>query len=120
MIITCHPHLGQGCGLVTMGSHEEAAAALAALDTKYTWEGMASPMIVKWMDAALQKRRRDHHMAATLLRPDPLVLPMMGLHMSPLPQAQGISAATQQVRPALMGRGHPQLQQAATGGGPCI
>jgi hypothetical protein len=99
-----------------MGSHEEAAAALAALDTKYTWEGMASPILVKWMDTALQKRRRDQHMAATASRPDPLLLPMMGHHMSPLPQVTGISANAQTVKATLMGRGGPHLQQAATGG----
>jgi hypothetical protein len=47
-----------------MESHEGAAAALDALNTKYTWPGMQSPMVVKWMDTALQTRRREHHMAA--------------------------------------------------------
>lgn len=54
----------QGCGLVTMGTHEEAVAAIDALDNKFTWEGMESPMVVKWMDAALQRRRREQHLAA--------------------------------------------------------
>lgn len=54
----------KGCGLVTMGSNDEAAAAIEALDSKYTWDGMDSPMVVKWMDAALQKRRREEHLAA--------------------------------------------------------
>lgn len=54
----------KGCGLVTMGSHEEAAAAIEALDNKHVWPGMDSPMVVKWMDAQLQKRRREEHLAA--------------------------------------------------------
>lgn len=54
----------KGCGLVTMGSNDEAAAAIEALDAKHVWEGMEVPMVVKWMDAALQKRRREEHLAA--------------------------------------------------------
>lgn len=54
----------QGCGLVTMGSHEEAVAAIQGLDSKYTWEGMDSTMVVKWMDVAMQRRRREQHLAA--------------------------------------------------------
>ncbi|WIA44420.1 hypothetical protein OEZ86_007184 [Tetradesmus obliquus] len=54
----------KGCGLVTMGSNDEAAAAIDALDSKHIWDGMEAPMVVKWMDAALQKRRREEHLAA--------------------------------------------------------
>lgn len=54
----------KGCGLVTMGSNDEAAAAIETLDNKHVWEGMEAPMVVKWMDAALQKRRREEHLAA--------------------------------------------------------
>mmetsp|Transcript_31833 Transcript_31833/g.70722 ORF Transcript_31833/g.70722 Transcript_31833/m.70722 type:complete len:496 (-) Transcript_31833:2249-3736(-) len=54
----------KGCGLVTMGTHQEAVAAIDALDNKYIWDGMESPMVVKWMDAALQRRRREQHLAA--------------------------------------------------------
>jgi RNA recognition motif-containing protein len=54
----------KGCGLITMGSNEEAAAAIAALDCKYTWPSMDVPMVVKWMDAALQKKRREEHLMA--------------------------------------------------------
>jgi hypothetical protein len=54
----------KGCGLVTMGSNDEAAAAIDALDNRHVWEGMEAPMVVKWMDAALQKRRREEHLAA--------------------------------------------------------
>lgn len=54
----------KGCGLVTLGTHEEAAAAIDELDSKFTWDGMDSPMVVKWMDAQLQKRRREEHLAA--------------------------------------------------------
>lgn len=54
----------QGCGLVTLGTHEEAVNAIDQLDSKFVWEGMESPMVVKWMDAALQRRRREQHLAA--------------------------------------------------------
>ncbi|KIZ04483.1 CUG-BP- and ETR-3-like factor 4 [Monoraphidium neglectum] len=54
----------KGCGLVTMGSNEEAVAAIEALDSRHTWEGMDAPMVVKWMDVALQRRRREEHLAA--------------------------------------------------------
>jgi len=54
----------KGCGLVTMGMHEEAVNAIDHLDSKFVWEGMESPMVVKWMDAALQRRRREQHLAA--------------------------------------------------------
>lgn len=54
----------KGCGLVTMGSHGEAAAAISGLDGRYSWGGMDSPMVVKWMDAQLQKRRKEDHLAA--------------------------------------------------------
>ncbi len=47
-----------------MGSNEEACAAIEALDSQFVWDGMVSPMVVKWMDAALQKRRREEHLAA--------------------------------------------------------
>ncbi|GIL43414.1 hypothetical protein Vafri_1188 [Volvox africanus] len=53
----------KGCGLVTMGSHNEAVAAIAALDSQYVWDGMETPMVVKWMDMALQRRRREQHLA---------------------------------------------------------
>ncbi|EFJ44830.1 hypothetical protein VOLCADRAFT_118581 [Volvox carteri f. nagariensis] len=53
----------KGCGLVTMGSHDEAVSAIAALDSQYVWEGMETPMVVKWMDTALQRRRREQHLA---------------------------------------------------------
>ena len=54
----------KGCGLVTMGSNDAAAAAIDALDGRYVWDGMDGAMVVKWMDAALQKRRREEHLAA--------------------------------------------------------
>jgi hypothetical protein len=47
-----------------MGSHDEAAAAIDGLDSKFVWEGMGGPMVVKWMDAELQRRRREEHLAA--------------------------------------------------------
>ncbi|PNW84892.1 hypothetical protein CHLRE_03g162750v5 [Chlamydomonas reinhardtii] len=53
----------KGCGLVTMGTHTEAVSAIAALDNQYVWEGMETPMVVKWMDMALQRRRREQHLA---------------------------------------------------------
>uniref|UniRef100_A0A7R9VPJ1 RRM domain-containing protein n=1 Tax=Chlamydomonas euryale TaxID=1486919 RepID=A0A7R9VPJ1_9CHLO len=54
----------KGCGLVTMGAHDEAAAAIEALHGKHTWPGMDSPMVVKWMDTALQQQRRAQHLSA--------------------------------------------------------
>lgn len=47
-----------------MGSNDEAAAAIEALDNRHVWDGMEARMVVKWMDAALQKRRREEHLAA--------------------------------------------------------
>ena len=47
-----------------MGSHDEAVNAIDHLDSKFVWEGMESAMVVKWMDAALQRRRREQHLAA--------------------------------------------------------
>lgn len=47
-----------------MGTHEEAVNAIDRLDSKFVWDGMESPMVVKWMDAALQRRRREQHLAA--------------------------------------------------------
>ena len=47
-----------------MGTHEEASAVIEALDSRFVWEGMESPMVVKWMDGALQRRRREQHLAA--------------------------------------------------------
>lgn len=35
----------KGCGLVTMGSNDEAAAAIEALDNQHVWEGMEAPMV---------------------------------------------------------------------------
>lgn len=49
----------QGCGTVNMGTHAEASAALAALDNRHRWVGMDSPMVVKWVDRELQKRRKE-------------------------------------------------------------
>jgi len=54
----------KGCGLLTMSSHKEAEASIEALDGQFVWEGMESPMVVKWMDGALQRRRREQHLAA--------------------------------------------------------
>lgn len=42
-----------------MGSHGEASIAIDALDGQYSWEGMDTAMVVKWMDAQLQKRRKE-------------------------------------------------------------
>jgi hypothetical protein len=67
-----------------MGSHAEAAAALGGLDSKFIWSGMGLPMSVRWMDAALQKRRRDAHVAA--IRHD--LLPPVRLTAAALPPSQ--------------------------------
>lgn len=74
----------KGCGLATMGSHDEAQAAITALDSKYVWDGMDSPMVVKWMDAALQRRRREQHLAS--MRPA----------MMPVAMGAGPSASSDQ------------------------
>jgi hypothetical protein len=48
----------QGCGLLKMGSQNEASAAIDGLDDQHTWPGMTNPMVVKWMDGDLQRQRR--------------------------------------------------------------
>ena len=45
--------------MIAMETHAEATAALAALDNKHRWETMESPMVVKWVDRELQKRRKE-------------------------------------------------------------
>lgn len=42
-----------------MSTHDEAAAALAGLDNKHRWDTMDSPMVAKWVDRELQKRRKE-------------------------------------------------------------
>lgn len=49
----------KGCGMVSMSTHDEAAAALAGLDNKHRWDTMDSPMVAKWVDRELQKRRKE-------------------------------------------------------------
>ncbi|GBF89388.1 hypothetical protein Rsub_01960 [Raphidocelis subcapitata] len=51
----------KGCGLVVMGSADEATAAIWGLHESHVWEGMSQPMVVRWMDSALQRRRREEH-----------------------------------------------------------
>eukprot|EP00798_Chlamydomonas_sp_ICE-L_P012603 gene12603-15829_t len=53
----------KGCGLVTMETHKGALKAIHELDGICVWKGMTLPMVVKWMDGALQRRRRDLHLA---------------------------------------------------------
>jgi len=53
--------ISKGCGLVTMDSADEANAAIQGLHEKHIFEGMAQPMVVRWMDAALQRRRQEEH-----------------------------------------------------------
>jgi hypothetical protein len=98
-----------------MGSHEEAAAALEGIDNKYTWEGLGSPMVVKWMDAALQKRRRDQHMAAG--RHD--LLPPLRLHTTPVLPSQALPLAAAGLQQGVgMNRGlHRGLSGGGMGGG---
>jgi CUG-BP- and ETR3-like factor len=62
-----HAHslfLLQGCGLVIMGTHQQALAAIEALDSQHIWPGMEARMAVKWMDTKLQRQRREQHLAA--------------------------------------------------------
>ena len=47
-----------------MGTREEARRALDALDNQFVFEGLEAPMVVKWMDAPLQRKRREVHLAA--------------------------------------------------------
>ena len=58
MLPPIHP---QGCGLVTMDSHEAAAAAIQGLHNRHTWEGMDSPMVVHWHGhgVSLQKKKAE-------------------------------------------------------------
>jgi hypothetical protein len=96
-----------------MATHEEAAAALEALDSKFSWEGMASPMIVKWMDAGLQKRRREQHLASALARHDLLLPPQLGLHPPAFSQALGLHAGMHQLAQPM--RRGPHLSQGSPG-----
>ena len=48
--------LMQGCGIVTFNTHEEALHVLDNL--VHTFTGMNDPMVLKWMDQNMQKRRR--------------------------------------------------------------
>ncbi|GBF95952.1 CUG-BP- and ETR-3-like factor [Raphidocelis subcapitata] len=68
----------KGCGLVTLGSVEEATSAIAALHETHVWPGMSQPMVVRWMDSALQRRRREEHLIgrqAAMLQPAPATAP---------------------------------------------
>ena len=68
-----------------MTTHEEAAAAMAALDNKHKWEGMESPMVVRWMDRELQKRRRETRQGRAPGIPCCLQSPMGALVKAPMP-----------------------------------
>lgn len=48
----------QGCGIVTMQTHEDATRALDQLDNVHVFEGMDVAMVLKWVDQDLQKRRK--------------------------------------------------------------
>lgn len=41
-----------------MQTHEDAAQVLEQLDGTYTFDGMDTAMVLKWVDQDLQKRRR--------------------------------------------------------------
>ena len=47
----------QGCGIVTMAGHQEAAAAIEALDKLHRFAGSDSAMVAKWVDQQLQQTR---------------------------------------------------------------
>eukprot|EP00955_Chlamydomonas_euryale_P073094 361616-Chlamydomonas_euryale.AAC.15 len=55
---------GRGCGLVTMATRDEACAAIAGLHDVHTFDGMKKPMVVRWMDKALQQQRNAESAAA--------------------------------------------------------
>lgn len=40
-----------------MGSHQEAVAAIEALDKKHRFPGSDSAMVAKWVDQQLQQKR---------------------------------------------------------------
>lgn len=58
----------KGCGLVTMGSNDEAATAIDALDNKHVWEGMEAPMVSLRVQFCCALRTADHccHLLASL------------------------------------------------------
>jgi hypothetical protein len=74
---------------VTMGSHEEALCAIDGLDSRFTWDGMDSPMVVKWMDAALQRRRREQHLAS-IRQSSGSAAAGAGVHSLPLALGTGV------------------------------
>lgn len=41
-----------------------ARNVIAALDGTRIWSEMDSPLVVKWMDTELQRKRREEHLAA--------------------------------------------------------
>ena len=56
----------QGCGIVTMTTHEEAVKAIQRLDRQQRFPGSDQPMVVKWVDQQLQKRHRQGPMGAPM------------------------------------------------------
>jgi hypothetical protein len=44
-----------------MASHDEANHAMEELSLKYQWQGMDGPMLLRWVDPELVKRRKDEH-----------------------------------------------------------
>lgn len=109
----------KGCGLVTMGSAEEAAAAIEGLHERHTWPGMAQPMVVRWMDSALQRRRREEYLTmkqqaggpgAACTGPQPTWNPAAAAGGGPFPGAP--------LAPAGAGAPHPPGGSAPGGNGP--
>ena len=47
----------QGCGIVTMARHEDAAAAIEALDKVHRFPGSDTAVVAKWVDQQLQQKR---------------------------------------------------------------
>lgn len=48
----------RGCGLLNFETHEDALAALEALNGTHTWQGMAETMVLKWGEPP-EKRRKQ-------------------------------------------------------------
>ncbi len=50
-----------------MSTHQEAAAALHGLHGKFAWSIRDPPMVVTWMDTALQDPARQHRAGESAL-----------------------------------------------------
>eukprot|EP00884_Botryococcus_braunii_P021144 jgi/Botrbrau1/7713/Bobra.0159s0146.1 len=49
----------KGCGIISMATHEDAVNIINELDLHHTWPGMDAPMVLRWVDLDLLKRRKE-------------------------------------------------------------